>query len=304
MRIRARPIAPGRATGTALVHPEPFSFVGGVDPSTGELLHPTPSASGGALAGRVFAFPHGKGSTVGSYVLYGLGRRGVGPAAIVNARAEAIVAVGAVLAGIPMVDRVDVGGIRSADRVTVDGDRGAVDLPDVRARPVVSAILRNRGRILIVRRSEAVGSFRGRWSAVSGYIEGREDPRDRAVREVREETGLRRLVLRATGQPVFARTDATVYVVHPFLFDVASRTIRLDWENTDHAWIRLEDLGRYDTVPRLADVVASVLPAAASVPTPPSPRPRDGVRRTRSPGRPGRPRARAASSAVHRRRTG
>ncbi len=284
MRIRGRPIAPGRATGKALVHPAPFSFVGGVDPTTGAVLDRGAPAPGGSLAGRVFAFPHGKGSTVGSYVLYGLGRRGVGPAAIVNARAEAIVAVGAVLAGIPMVDRVDVGGIRSEDRITVNGDRGVIELPDVRARPVVSAVLRNRGRILIVRRSEAVGSFQGRWSAVSGYIEGREDPRDRAVREVREETGLRRLVLRATGQPVLARTEATVYVVHPFLFEVASRVVRLDWENVDHAWVRPEDLGRYDTVPRLTDVIASVLSPAGSTPAPSSRRSRRTIRKTSSPG--------------------
>ena len=284
MRIRARPIAPGRATGTALVHPQPFSFVGGVDPRTGAVLDRGAPAPGLSLAGRVFAFPHGKGSTVGSYVLYGLGRRGVGPAAIVNSRAEAIVAVGAVLAGVPMVDRVDVGGIRSEDQITVDGDRGVVELPEVRARAVVSAVLRNRGRILIVRRSEAVGSFQGRWSAVSGYIEGREDPRDRAVREVREETGLRRLVLRATGQPVLARTDATVYVVHPFLFDVPSRAVRLDWENIDHAWVRPEDLGRYDTVPRLEDVIGSVLPSTASTPRPSPRRPRKTIRKTVSPG--------------------
>jgi len=283
MRIRARPIAPGRATGKALVHPHPFSFVGGVDPTTGAVLDRGASSPGASVVGRVFAFPHGKGSTVGSYVLYGLGRRGVGPAAIVNVRAEAIVAVGAVLAGVPMVDGVDVGGIRSGDRITVDGDRGAVELPEVRARPVVSAVLRNRGRILIVRRSEAVGSFQGHWSAVSGYIEGREDPRDRAVQEVREETGLRRLVLRASGQPVLARTDTTVYVVHPFLFDVASRAVRLDWENIDHAWVRPEDLGRYDTVPRLEDVVASVLPVADSNPAPPSRRSGKMIRRP-SPG--------------------
>ncbi len=279
MKIRARPIAPGRASGTALVHPQPFSFVGGVDPTTGHMLDRGTSTPEGFLAGRVFVFPHGKGSTVGSYVLYGMGRRGVGPSAIVNSRAEAIVAVGAVLAGIPMVDHVDVGGIRSEDRITVDGDRGVVELPDVRARPVVSAVLRNRGRILIVRRSEAVGSFQGRWSAVSGYIEGREDPRDRAVREVREETGLRRLVHRATGQPVLARTDGTAYLVHPFLFEVPSRTVRLDWENVDHAWIRPADLGRYDTVPRLEEVVASVLPSTGSTPAPSAGRSRKTIRR-------------------------
>jgi len=178
----------------------------------------------------------------------------------VNASAEGIVAVGAILAGIPMVDRIDTAGLRTGDRILLDGARGTVELPGVRATPVVTAVLRNRGRILIVRRSEKVRSFRGRWSAISGHLEGREDPKARAVQEVREETGLRRLAFRAAGAPILARHDETVYVVHPFLFDVASRRVRLDWENVEHRWVRPgEELDRLQTVPRLKDVVASVL---------------------------------------------
>ena len=263
MKLRARPIAPGHATGTALVSPAPFSFVGGADPTTGEILDPQAGA-GERLSGRIFAFPQGKGSTVGSYVIYGLAKRGVGPAAIVNSAAEGIIAVGATLAGIPLVDRFDVGGLRTGDRLIVDGTRGTLELPDVRAVHVVTALLRNQGRILIVRRSEKVGSFRGRWSAVSGYLEGREVPKTRAVREIREETGIRGAIFRAASSPVLARDDATMYVVHPFLFDVPGRRVRLDWENVEHRWIRPTDLDRYDTVPRLRDVVAAALSTSNS----------------------------------------
>jgi predicted aconitase with swiveling domain/ADP-ribose pyrophosphatase YjhB (NUDIX family) len=263
MKIRGRGIVPGRASGAALVSQTPFSFVGGVDPRSGELLDPAAGVPRDRLTGRIFAFPRGKGSTVGSYLIFGLAKAGNGPAGIVNARTEAVVAVGATLAGIPLVDRVDVGGLRTGDRITIDGDRGTVDLPDVRATLVVSVVLRNRGRILLVRRSEDVGSFRGRWSAVSGYLEGREDPKHRATREVREETGLRGLRLRATGTPVLARDDATMYVIHPFLFDAPKRRVRLDWENIEHRWIRPEELDRFDTVPRLRDVVAAVLGSRA-----------------------------------------
>jgi hypothetical protein len=237
----------------------PFSFVGGVDSATGRILDPDTGVSDDRLTGRVFAFPHGKGSTVGSYVIYGLAKRGLGPAAIVNSVAEGIIAVGATLADIPLVDRIDTGCLRTGDRLNVDGDRGTVDLPGVRATPVVSAILRNRGRILIVRRSDAVGSFRGRWSAISGYLEGREDPKARAVREVREETGIRGLKFRTAGQPILARDNAKVYVVHPFLFTASTRRVRLDYENVEFRWVRPEELDRFKTVPRLKDVVNAVL---------------------------------------------
>jgi len=259
MRIRARGLVAGRATGNALVSSDPFSFVGGVDPATGSILDGATGILGERLDKRIFAFPTGKGSTVGSYVLYGLGKRGHGPAAIVNRRADSVVAVGATLAGIPMVDRVDVGGLRTGDRMVVDGGRGTVELPDIRGKRVVTAILRNRGRILIVRRSEKVGTFRGKWSAISGHIEGREDPKHRAIVEVREETGIRAITFRGAGDAVLARDGTTIYVVHPFLFDTPKRRVRLDWENVEQRWVRPEELDRLETVPRFVDVVAAVL---------------------------------------------
>jgi predicted aconitase with swiveling domain len=259
MKLPARRIAPGQAEGTALVSATPFSFVGGVDPATGTIQDEASGARGESLAGRVFAFPMGKGSTVGSYVLYGLSKRGIGPAALINERAEGIVAIGAILGGMPMVDTVDVGALLSGDRVRVDADAGLVNLPDVTAKPVVSAFLRNRGRFLVVHRSEAVGSFQGRWSAISGYIEGDEDPRERALQEIREETGIREAVFRGAGDTVTTRHGSTAFVVHPFLFDVSTRRVTLDWENVESRWISPNDLRGLVTVPRLSDVLSSAL---------------------------------------------
>ena len=259
MKLKARAISPGTAEGAALVSAAPFSFVGGADPATGAVLDASTGLRGEHLGHRVFAFPHGKGSTVGSYALYGLAKRGLGPAALVNERAEAIVATGAILAELPMVDRVDLGALATGDRVLVDADRGFVDLPEVEAQPVVSAFLRNRGRYLVVRRSERVGTFQGRWSAISGYVEGHEDPRHRAAQEIREETGLKGARFRRRAEALVTRHGNTAFVVHPFLFDAPTRRVRLDWENVEFRWILPGDLQRLPTVPRLEHVLQRLL---------------------------------------------
>lgn len=259
MKVDARPISRGLAEGTCLVTGAPFSFVGGTDARTGEILDAAAGCRGERLAGRVLIFPTGKGSTVGSYVVYGLAKRGLGPAAIINERAEAITATGAILGGVPMVDHVDLGAFLPGDRVRVDALRGNVVLPDVEAKPVVSAFLRNRGRFLVLRRSDRVGSFRGLWSAVSGYVEGREEPRGRALAEIREETGARGARYRARAEPLITRDGATAFVVHPFLFDVPSRRVRLDWENVESRWIEPAELAALPTVPRLATVLERLL---------------------------------------------
>jgi hypothetical protein len=111
------------------VSPQPISFLSGVDPETGIIVEKGHPLQGECITGKVLAFPYGKGSTVGSYVLYALGRNGHAPSAIVNAEAEAIIATGAIIAEIPMIDRIDVpfSRLKTGTFVTVDGAFGEME---------------------------------------------------------------------------------------------------------------------------------------------------------------------------------
>jgi predicted aconitase with swiveling domain len=121
-RLKGRVIKEGKARGIALVSPEPIGFLGGVDPETGIVVERGHPLEGRSVAGRILVFPAGKGSTVGSYTLYRLARNGLAPAGMINAQSEAIVAVGAIIADIPMVDKIDVGRIENGQTVVIDGD--------------------------------------------------------------------------------------------------------------------------------------------------------------------------------------
>jgi len=111
------------------VSPAPISFLSGVDPETGIVVEKGHPLEGKSVAGTVLVFPFGKGSTVGSYVLYALAKNGHAPAAIVNAEAEAIIATGAIIGNIPMIDRPEVPLDHLSDGtvVTVDGDKGVLE---------------------------------------------------------------------------------------------------------------------------------------------------------------------------------
>lgn len=124
--MSARAISRGIGTGPLVVSPEPISFLSGVDPETGTVVEAGHPLEGRCIAGMVLAFPFGKGSTVGSYVLYALSRNGVAPAAIINMEAEPIIAVGAIISGIPMIDHLPVAlsELKQGMVVTVDGDAG------------------------------------------------------------------------------------------------------------------------------------------------------------------------------------
>jgi len=120
--LKGRAIWRGWARGEALVSNQPISFYGGVDPETGRIIEKGHELEGRSIAGKILVFPYGKGSTVGSYIILRLKRRGIAPKAIVNLRCEPIIAVGAIIAEIPTIDKIDISMIRDGDLVEVDGE--------------------------------------------------------------------------------------------------------------------------------------------------------------------------------------
>ncbi|MBN2477963.1 DUF126 domain-containing protein [Candidatus Micrarchaeota archaeon] len=105
--LRGRLISRGEAEGEVLISGDAVSFLGGVDPKTGVVVEKGHSVEGKCIAGKVLVFPHGKGSTVGSYVLLQLKKNGKAPSAIINIDGEPIIVAGAIISEIPMMDSPD-----------------------------------------------------------------------------------------------------------------------------------------------------------------------------------------------------
>ncbi|MCK4428820.1 MAG: DUF126 domain-containing protein [Candidatus Aenigmarchaeota archaeon] len=127
--IKARGISEGIGKGEAIILKEPFGFYGNIDPKTGIIIEKGNPLEGVCIKDKVFVFPNGKGSTVGSYVIYGLKKNGVAPSAIINLETETIVATGVILAGIPCVDKPEeniIETLKDGDLIEVDGDRGEI----------------------------------------------------------------------------------------------------------------------------------------------------------------------------------
>ena len=133
MKLTGRKVMGGIAEGEALVSTDSVSFYGGVDPVTGIITDPGHSAQGENITGKIFVFPTGKGSTVGSYVIYRMAKLGTAPAAIINVETEAILATGCVISDIPLVDKLDkdpMKVIKNGMRIRVNADEGTVEILD------------------------------------------------------------------------------------------------------------------------------------------------------------------------------
>jgi 8-oxo-dGTP diphosphatase len=140
--------------------------------------------------------------------------------------------------------------------------------PELRQTPVVTCFLLrtdgNEPHLLLVRRSQRVGSYNTRWAGISGFIEEGVTPDDQAYTEIREETSLQpdqvRMLKRGA---VVEHADASLnrhWYIHPFLFEVLTPdAIKLDWEATEMRWIAPTQLGTYETVPKLAEAYESAV---------------------------------------------
>ncbi|MFC1869648.1 aconitase X swivel domain-containing protein [Chloroflexota bacterium] len=127
--LKGHRVSKGKAAGEALVSQQPIAFQGGINIEIGAIQDRHNELTGTSVAGKILVFPVGKGSSLGSYKLYEMKRLNTAPRAIINLRADPIVAVGAIFSDIPMVDRLDSNPlelIKSGDYVEVDADEGTV----------------------------------------------------------------------------------------------------------------------------------------------------------------------------------
>lgn len=131
IKLKGRTISRGCAKGEVLLSIDAISFLGSVDPKTGVVVEEKHVLAGKSIKDKVLVFPHGKGSTVGSYVMYQLKKNGAAPAAIINLETEPIVAVGAIISEIPLVDMLEKNPyefLKNGDLVLVNGSEGYIEL--------------------------------------------------------------------------------------------------------------------------------------------------------------------------------
>ena len=133
----------------------------------------------------------------------------------------------------------------------------------MRKTKIVTSFLRDSEKILLLKRSEKVKSMKNLWAGISGIIEDNEKPIKRAKIEILEEVGIEEsdITLMKEGNKILIESPQYVnhqWEVYPFLFSCSNKEIKLNWENSDSRWIRINELNNFTTVPSLDRVLASL----------------------------------------------
>jgi 8-oxo-dGTP pyrophosphatase MutT (NUDIX family) len=130
---------------------------------------------------------------------------------------------------------------------------------------VVSCILEYNDKILLLQRSQKVGTYKGLWGAITGFVEANELPLQTAYKEIYEECGISKksLNLKSTLDPIsFVDTyqgQDYRWVVHAFVFLLnIDPIIHLDWEHDVYKWIKPDEIYGYQTVPKLKEIVEKI----------------------------------------------
>lgn len=131
MKVCGRIISKGTAEGEVILTKEAITFLGGVDPKSGIITEKGHELEGQSIAGKILVFPGGKGSTVGSYVIYQMKKNRTAPRGMIALHAEQVVAAGAIISGISMLDSLEKNPfefLKNGMRVTINADKGYVEL--------------------------------------------------------------------------------------------------------------------------------------------------------------------------------
>jgi 8-oxo-dGTP pyrophosphatase MutT (NUDIX family) len=128
---------------------------------------------------------------------------------------------------------------------------------------VVTCILMDdAGKILILKRSDKVRTYKGLWSGISGYVEESKVPIETAIKEIKEEIGISE-----SDVSLVKEMDSVSFVdfhedkkyywrIFPFLFKVEKKDkLIIDWEHSQYCWIFPSEINKFEAVPRLKEIV-------------------------------------------------
>lgn len=128
----------------------------------------------------------------------------------------------------------------------------AIDTIDYtkREKPkVISCFLRYQNKFLILKRSKKVAFYPNEWSAIGGFIEDDKNSKEQVKKELFEETGLNdNNILDIKEGENYQSIDKKynkIWQVYPFLIEVNTPLIKIDWEHYKFQWVTPEDLLNY-----------------------------------------------------------
>ncbi|RLI72296.1 hypothetical protein DRO97_09015 [Archaeoglobales archaeon] len=140
---------------------------------------------------------------------------------------------------------------------------GRINYSNSDVAPVITIFIKYNDEILLLKRSDKVRTYKGKWNTVAGYLDELKSIKEKVLEELREEVGIMEDVVSSIkfGKS-YKFVDEEInktWIVFPVLVELKEKVeVKLDWEHTEFKWIKKEELGNFDIVPNLDKSLESV----------------------------------------------
>lgn len=133
---------------------------------------------------------------------------------------------------------------------------GRINYSNSNIAPVINVVVQYQNKILLLKRSEKVNSYKGKWNTLGGYLDEVKPVREKVEEELGEELKINNLEkTKFSYGEIYEFHDKEIgktWIIQPVLVEFARRpNIKLDWEHTDARWIFPKEITKFDCVPKI-----------------------------------------------------
>lgn len=139
---------------------------------------------------------------------------------------------------------------------------GRIDYHNSDTAPVVDVFVKYQDKILILKRSDEVSNYQGKWNCISGYLDELKPIYQKALEELKEELGIAQdnILSMRLGETYSFTDRGKTFIVHPILVELKNQPlIKLDFEHTEYKWIKPEEFKDLDIVPHTDEGLEKVI---------------------------------------------
>src|SRR3989338_133082 len=139
---------------------------------------------------------------------------------------------------------------------------GRIDYSKSNEAPVITVFIKFKDKILLLKLSDKVLTYKGKWNTIAGYLDEVKPIEDKVKEELREKINVKEFLSIKIGK-YFKILDKKInkkWIVTPVLVELKDKPeIKLDWEHTEFEWIKPEEMKNYDTVVSLDKSLEKVI---------------------------------------------
>ncbi len=126
---------------------------------------------------------------------------------------------------------------------------------------VITCFPLHRGKVLLLKRSDEVATYPGKWGTVTGYLEA-DTVDEQCLEELCEELGIveEAIIRYEKGEQFTFKDGDREWKIHPVVAHIdEDEDFDLNVENTEYRWVDPQDVKMFDTVPRLTESLKKAL---------------------------------------------